>query len=197
MFEQVGPALRLSLVTFVLCGIAYPLAMTGIAQAAFPHQANGSLIQAADGTLVGSELIGQKFTGPEWFHGRSSSIDYKAEASGASNYGPTNKALFDRVASESKVVRAENPTLGNRPIPVDLLTTSGSGLDPHITPASALLQVPRVARARGLTEDKVRRLVEANTDRPDLGLFGESRVNVLKLNLSLAAAAMSARSSER
>jgi K+-transporting ATPase ATPase C chain len=187
MFEQFVPALRLSLVTFALCGLAYPLAMTGIAQAAFPNQANGSLISGPSGTPIGSSLIGQKFTGPEWFHGRSSSIDYKAEASGASNYGPTNKALVDRIASESKVVRAENPTLGNAPIPVDLLTTSGSGLDPDITPAAARIQAARVAKARGLSEATVLQLIAANTTGRQWGLLGESRVNVLKLNLTLAA----------
>lgn len=187
MWEQFKPALRLSLVTFVLCGLAYPLAMTGIAQAAFPYRANGSLIRDAHGALVGSELVGQKFTDPQWFHGRSSSIDYKAESSGASNYGPTNKALLDRIASESAVVRRENPVVGARPLPVDLLTTSGSGLDPDISIAAAQLQVPRVAKARGISEEAVLALVTAYTQGRDWGLFGEPRVNVLELNLALDA----------
>lgn len=186
MFEPFIPALRFSVVTFALCGLAYPLAMTGVAQATFPYQANASLVVTQVGSpSVGSSLIGQTFTGPEWFHGRSSSIDYKAEASGASNYGPTNKALFDRIASDSKAVRAQNPTLGNALIPVDLLTTSGSGLDPDITPASARLQVARVARARGRSEASVLQLVESHTQGRQWGLFGEPRVNVLQLNLAL------------
>ena len=160
MFEQFMPALRLSLLAFVLCGLAYPLAMTGIAQAAFPYQANGSLIRDARGNLIGSALVGQKFTGPEWFHGRPSAVGYDAKASGASNYGPTNKALLDRVASGVTVVRAENPTWGDKPIPVDLLTTSGSGLDPDLTPASAQLQAARVAKARGMSRAALMQLID-------------------------------------
>lgn len=184
MFSELMPSLRLTLVTFALCGLAYPLAMTGIAQAAFPRQADGSLIQGPSGP-VGSELVGQKFEGPEWFHGRVSSIDWKAEASGASNLGPTNQALLSRVASDVVRIRAENPGLGDRPIPADLLTVTASGLDPHITPASALLQAPRVAKARGISDAEVRRMIEAATEGRQGGILGEPRVNVLKLNLAL------------
>ncbi|MBU6427487.1 MAG: potassium-transporting ATPase subunit KdpC [Cyanobacteria bacterium REEB65] len=187
MFSEFIPALKLTLLTFVLCGLAYPLLTTGLAQSLFPRQANGSLIPAGKGKPpFGSALIGQEFTGPQWFRPRSSAIGYKAEASGASNDGPTNKALLERVASEAAVVRAENPTIGDKPIPVDLLTTSGSGLDPDISIASARLQAARVAKARRLSEDAVLALIDAHTEGRDLGLFGEPRVNVLELNLALA-----------
>ncbi|HEY9764789.1 MAG TPA: potassium-transporting ATPase subunit KdpC [Chroococcales cyanobacterium] len=182
MFEEIIPSLKLTLLTFLLCGLAYPLLLTGISQTFFPYQANGSLIKGKDLPL-GSALVGQKFVGSAFFQGRVSSIDYKAESSGSSNYGPTNRALFDRIASDSIVLRKENPSIGKR-IPVDLLTQSGSGLDPDITPASALIQVPRVAKARGMREEEVRRLVDRNTENPLL--FGERRVNVLKLNLALS-----------
>lgn len=178
MFESFFPSLRLTLLTFLLCGLAYPLCLTGIAQLFFPHQANGSLIARS-----GSVLVGQRFEGPGWFHGRISSIGYQAESSGSSNYGPTNRALLDRVASDSAALRAETPSVG--PIPVDLLTQSGSGLDPHISQASAILQLPRVARARGLDEPRIKALIDEETEKPDLGIFGEARVNVLKLNLAL------------
>lgn len=180
MFEAFFPSLRLTLLTFLLCGLAYPLFLTGIAQLFFPHQANGSLIGRS-----GSALVGQRFDGPGWFHGRISSIGYQAESSGSSNYGPTNRALLDRVASDSLALRAANPSLGSSPIPVDLLTQSGSGLDPHLSPAAALLQVPRVARARGIPEARLRTLVLSSIEHPDLALFGVPRVNVLKLNLAL------------
>lgn len=180
MFEAFFPSLRLTLLTFLLCGLAYPLCLTGIAQLFFPHQANGSLIAQS-----GSALVGQRFEGPEWFRGRVSSIGYRAESSGASNYGPTNRALLDRVASDAVAFRAANPSVGRSPIPVDLLTQSGSGLDPHLSQAAALLQLPRVAKARGLEESRVKALLDEMTERPDLGIFGEARVNVLRLNLAL------------
>lgn len=183
MFSEALPSLRLALATFVLCGLAYPLGLTAAAQALFPAQANGSLIKGPGGTLVGSRLVGQQFDGPQWFHGRVSSIGYKAEASGSSNYGPTNKALLDRVATDVAAFRAANP--GATAIPADLLTQSGSGLDPHITPAAALAQAARVARARGRSVDEIKRLIAAHTEERDLGLFGEPRVNVLELNLAL------------
>lgn len=186
MLDQIGPSLRLSIVTFLLCGLAYPLAVTGLAQAAFGHQANGSLIaNPHGGKPLGSALIGQKFEGPRWFHGRPSSIDYKAESSGASNLGPTSRTLADRIATDTARLRKQNPSVGTAALPVDLVTTSGSGLDPDITPASALLQVPRVAAARALAPDRVRQLVLDHVKGRDLGLFGEPRVNVLALNLAL------------
>ncbi|MDB5099589.1 MAG: kdpC [Cyanobacteria bacterium RYN_339] len=182
MFSEFLPSLRLTLVTFVVCGLAYPLGVTALAQGLFPAQANGSLILRG-GHPVGSRLVGQKFEGPRWFHGRVSSIDYKAESSGSSNYGPTSQALLDRVATDVAAFKAANPEA--REIPADLLTQSGSGLDPHITPAAALAQAPRVAKARGLSVMEVTKLIQAHTEGRDLGLFGEPRVNVLELNLAL------------
>jgi K+-transporting ATPase ATPase C chain len=183
----------------ILTGLAYPLAMTGIAQLVFPHQANGSLIEKS-GTVIGSSLIGQDFESDKYFHGRPSatfgpdpkdatktvSAPYNAGFSIGSNYGPTAKPLIDRVTADVAKLKAENP---GAPIPADLATASASGLDPDITPAGALFQVPRVAKARGLPEDKVRQLVADNTDGRFLGIIGEPHVNVLQLNMALDAAA--------
>jgi len=174
----------------VLTGLAYPLAVTGLCQVFFRHQANGSLI-AANGTTLGSELIGQSFTRPEYFHGRPSAAGdkgYDGLASGAANLGPTNQKLADRVRDDVKAFRAENPAFSG-PVPADTVTSSASGLDPDISPASAEAQVARVAAARGLTADALRQLVAANTAGRDLGFLGEPRVNVLKLNLALDEAA--------
>jgi K+-transporting ATPase ATPase C chain len=175
----------LTLVITVLTGLVYPLVVTGLSQVLFAHRANGSLI-VANGKVVGSELIGQKFTRPEYFHGRPSAAGdgYDAANSGASNFGPTNKALVDRVRDDVKKFRQENPTYTG-PIPADLLTTSASGLDPHISPASAFAQVDRVAKARGVAADVVRRAVEQRVEGRQFGIFGEPRVNVLALNLDL------------
>jgi len=175
----------MTIVTTVLFGLIYPLAVTGIAQLAFPEKANGQLIKRSDGTIIGSRIIGQPFGGSGYFHSRPSAAGaagYDAGASSGSNLGPTNQKLIDRVKGDVERVGAENP---GKPIPVDLVTTSSSGLDPHISPDAAEFQIPRVARERGLSENDVRQLVNSHTEGRTLGLLGEPRVNVLELNLDL------------
>jgi K+-transporting ATPase ATPase C chain len=195
MIKHLRPAIILTVLMTALTGLAYPLAMTGLAGRLFPYQANGSLIER-DEKIIGSELIGQNFTSDGYFHGRPSATTdtdpndstktvpapYNASNSGGSNYGPTSKALVDRVKADSGPLAATNPSAK---IPVDLVTTSASGLDPDITPAAALFQIPWVAAARKLPEDQLRRLVEDNTTSRVLGVLGEPHVNVLKLNLAL------------
>jgi K+-transporting ATPase ATPase C chain len=186
MLSQLWPALRINIFLTILLGVGYPLAVTGISQLVFPHQANGSLI-VKNGQVIGSELIGQNFTKPEYFQPRPSAAGndgYDATASGGSNYGPTNQKLIDRMKASVDKFHKDNPDY-HGPIPSDLLTTSASGLDPDISPASAQVQIARVAKARAIAADQLTRLVAQYTKSPDLGLLGEPRVNVLKLNLAL------------
>jgi potassium-transporting ATPase KdpC subunit len=187
ILKQIYPAIAITVVLTVLLGIIYPLVVTGLAQVVFPKQAAGSLIEKG-GKVIGSSLIGQPFSGRGYFHSRPSAAGtgYDATASGGTNLGPTSQKLMDNVKTAADALREENP---GTPIPIDMVTASASGLDPHITPAAAEFQVPRIARERGMTADEVRRLVLEHTEGRQFGLLGEPRVNVLELNLALDGAA--------
>jgi potassium-transporting ATPase KdpC subunit len=187
MKKNLITAILMTIATTILLGIIYPLVVTGLAKVIFPRQANGQLIER-NGKIVGSRIIGQPFTGAAYFHSRPSAAGnngYDAANSGGSNLGPTNQKLIDRVKQDVATLQAENP---GQPVPIDLVTTSASGIDPDITPAAAEFQAPRVARERGLNADEVRRLIAKHTESRQLGFLGEPRVNVLELNLDLDSA---------
>jgi potassium-transporting ATPase KdpC subunit len=199
MFKVLVPALRASLLLWALLGLVYPLAVTGLGQALFPYEAQGSLLRSADGAVIGSGLIGQEWTGPEWFHGRPSAtigadpadptktiaVPYNAANSGGSNLGPTSAVLIERLAADRKALDQAQPELAGNLIPADTLTTSGSGLDPEISPAYGLLQVARVAAAHGVTPEQIAAVLARHIVGRPFGIFGEPRVNVLELNLDL------------
>jgi len=199
MLDYINGAVRLSLATFVLCGFAYPLAVTAVGQLAMPYRSNGSIVENADGRIVGSQLIGQEWIDPRWFHGRPSATvasdpsdpsksvasPYNAANTTASNLGPTSAALQDRLTADRTRLQEAQPELAGKPLPADMLTASGSGLDPDISPANASLQVPRVAKARGVPPEQIAALVERHVTPRSLGIFGEPRINVLELNLAL------------
>lgn len=199
MFDYLGGAIRISLVTLLICGFAYPLAVTAVGQLIMPYQSNGSVETNADGRIIGSRLIGQQWIDPKWFHGRPSATvapdiqdptetieaPYNAANTAASNLGPTSKMLQDRLLADRKTLDHAQPELTRRALPADMLTASASGLDPDITPANAMLQVARVAQVRGVLPERIAALVRQHVTPRSLWIFGEPRVNVLELNIAL------------
>ena len=199
MLDYIGGPVRISVVTFVLCGFAYPLAVAGVAQLIMPYQANGSVVTARDGRIIGSRLIGQHWADPQWFQGRPSATTaadpqdptktvpapYNAANTAASNLGPTSKALHGRLTADRKALEDAQPELVGKPLPADMLTSSGSGLDPDISPANALLQAQRIAKARSVALEQITALIAQHLTPRSLWIFGEPRVNVLELNLAL------------
>ncbi|WP_152396575.1 potassium-transporting ATPase subunit KdpC [Paenibacillus guangzhouensis] len=181
----VAIAIRVSLVFIILCGLVYPLLSTGLAQVLLPKQANGSLIKDANGTVIGSEVIGQMFKDQKYFQGRVSSIEYNAAGSGSNNYAPSNPDMLKRTQESAAAWTKSNPDVPLSEVPIQLLTNSGSGLDPHISPKSAEVQIPRISKLTGISTEQLEKLVESHTEGRDLGVFGEPRVNVLMLNIDL------------
>lgn len=181
-----GSIVRTSLLLMIICGLLYPFIVTGIAKVTMPHQANGSLLYNEEKEVIGSELIGQQFKSPEFFHSRASSIEYNAAGSGSNNYAPSNDEMIARTKDTVTEWKKANPSLPTEQLPIDLVTNSGSGLDPHISHEAALAQIPRIARESGLSNEDLQKLVEKHTQGRELGLFGENKVNVLNLNLDLA-----------
>ncbi|PEI40774.1 potassium-transporting ATPase subunit C [Bacillus pseudomycoides] len=180
-----SPVIRVTFTFLVLCGLLYPLLVTGIAQAVMKDNADGSLIYNEKNEVIGSKLIGQNFTDPRYFHGRVSSIEYKAEASGSNNYAPSNPDLVKRVEESVANWKGKNPTVSVTEVPMDLVTNSGSGLDPDISPKAAYVQVDRISKLTNIPKEKLNQMIKSQTEGAALGLFGENRVNVLKLNLEL------------
>ncbi|WP_203288791.1 potassium-transporting ATPase subunit KdpC [Metabacillus sp. cB07] len=183
--SMIGPIIRMTLVLMAFCGLVYPVAVTGIAQAAAPHKADGSLIYDENDKVIGSELIGQTFTEEGYFHGRVSSIEYNGAGSGSNNYAPSNEDMLNRTKESIIEWKKNNPETKISDVPNDLLTNSGSGLDPHISPKAAYVQLDRVSEATGINKAELEKLIEKHVQGRELGLFGEERLNVLKLNLDL------------
>ncbi len=182
---QFGPIIRMTLVLLLICGIIYPLTVTGIAQVTMEDKADGSLLYNKKKQVIGSELIGQQFTSPQYFHGRVSSIEYKSEGSGSNNFAPSNTDLKKRLEESVANFQKENPDISISKVPIDLITNSGSGLDPHISPKAAYLQINRIAKVTGLDQTQLKSLVKKHTEGRSFGQFGEERVNILSLNLDL------------
>ncbi len=183
--KMIWTTLRTSAVLFVICCVMYQLVVTGIAKVIMPHQASGSLIYNSQNQVIGSELIGQEFKDPQFFQGRVSSVDYNANGSGSSNLAPSNPALMERMKASIDEWKKNNPDVPVSSLPMDLITNSGSGLDPDISPAAAMAQVPRISKLTGVSQDKLNALITQNTNEPQLGMLGDPAVNVLKLNIGL------------
>lgn len=183
--QEIGPILRIGFLIMVVCGLLYPVGITGIAQMVMPDKANGSLIYNEDNELVGSKLIGQQVTDPTLFHGRISAIEFDASGSGSNNYAPSNEEMIKRTSEAIERWKQNNQETSVSKVPIDLVTDSGSGLDPHISPEGAYVQVDRIARLTGLAKRDLQDLIQKHTEDRDLGLFGEPRVNVLQLNIDL------------